>query len=65
MREEPVAREPRADAVGERLRELYPSCATDCDDGCKYGCLGWLHRFDPDRSERDEDHGQRDRSSLN
>ena len=38
------------DAVRKRLRELYPSCETDCTDGCKYGCLGWLHRFDPNRS---------------
>ena len=29
----------------ERLKELFPSCETDCTDGCKYGCLGWLHRF--------------------
>ena len=35
------------DPVGERLRELFPSCETDCTDGCKYGCLGWLHRFTP------------------
>ena len=29
------------------LEELYPSCVEDCTDGCKHGCLGWLHRFDP------------------
>jgi hypothetical protein len=37
------------DPVQARLRELFPSCESDCTDGCKYGCLGWLHRFDPTR----------------
>ena len=43
------------DAVRERLRELYPSCETDCTDGCKYGCLGWLHRFDSRSSVAETD----------
>ena len=50
-----MAQEVDRDAVQERLKELFPSCATDCTDGCKYGCLGWLHRFEPS----DEDDGGR------
>jgi hypothetical protein len=28
------------------LKELFASCETDCAEGCRYGCIGWLHRFD-------------------
>ena len=37
--------QPETKTPSERLKELFPSCETDCTDGCKYGCLGWLHRF--------------------
>ena len=38
----------------ERLEELFPSCETDCTDGCKYGCLGWVHRFPALETATDE-----------
>jgi hypothetical protein len=50
-----MADEEKDDAVQDRLRRLYPSCETDCTDGCRYGCLGWLHRFGPSPSSGTEE----------
>lgn len=54
-----MAQEVDRNAVQERLKELFPSCATDCTEGCKYGCLGWLHRFDPDPGDDDNSEARR------
>jgi hypothetical protein len=35
----------------EVLGQLYRCCVEDCKDSCRFGCVGWLHNFDPPKDE--------------
>jgi hypothetical protein len=39
----------------EVLGELYRCCAEDCRDECRFGCIGWLHNFDPPEAAPEDD----------